>query len=78
MDSLGYMKAIPVDSLLQVTALSENEILNTFAPGISNLTDTVLKDMANGSADISGVSVNTQPAVQTEIVVVTAEPAAGG
>ena len=47
----------------------EDDLVNSATPELSNLTQTVLRDLANDDADIADVSVMIQPVVETETVV---------
>ena len=43
--------------------------MNSATPKLSNLTETVLRGLADDDADIADVSVMVQPVIETETIV---------
>ena len=47
----------------------EDDLVNSATPELSNLTQTVLRDLADDDVDIADVSVMPQPDIETETIV---------
>ena len=46
----------------------EDDLVNSATPELSNITQTVLRDLADDDADIADVSVMLQPDIETETI----------
>ena len=47
----------------------EDDLVNSATPELSNLTQTVLRHLADDDADIADVSIMFQPRIETETIV---------